>query len=179
VAATVTGVDVQELTYPGAGRTEPGGGPPPPGYRVMHRCAVLGGGLYLMARATEALMTFEMHRAAGLRPAANARRAHVGVTVTTKLGVGPLSIPAPCRVVWSRESARIAGFGYGTLPGHPASGEEAFILECDNGQAVTFTVTTFSRPERWFMRAAGPVGPALQTLMMRRYIGALRRCVSP
>jgi uncharacterized protein (UPF0548 family) len=168
---------VQELTYSGVGGTEPGG-QPPAGYRVIRRCTVLGNGLLLMARATEALMTFDVFRAAGLRPEASARRAHVGVTVTTRLGLGPMRIPAPCRVVWSRESATVAGFGYGTLPGHPARGEEAFILERDAGDTVMFVVTSFSRPQRWFMRAAGPLGHATQVLMLRRYATALRRCLA-
>lgn len=168
---------MQELTYPDAGATEPGARPPA-GYRLIRRQAVLGRGDAFMARAGEALMTFEMHRAAGLRPVATAKRAHVGITVTTRLGVGPVSVPAPCRVVWSRESAAVAGFGYGTLPGHPASGEEAFLLERDDDGTVRFTVTAFSRPRRWFMRAAGPVAPVLQRLVVRRYIAALRRCAA-
>ncbi len=165
---------MQELTYPDAGLTEPGC-TPPDGYRLMRRRVAIGHGPELMGRASEALMTFEMHRAAGLRPVADAKRAHVGVTVTTRLGVGPLSIPAPCRVVWSREADTVAGFGYGTLPGHPASGEEAFLLDMDADSTVWFTVTAFSRPARWFMKASGPVGPVMQKMLVRRYERALRR----
>ena len=38
------------------------------------------------------------------------------------------------------------GFAYGTLPGHPECGEEAFIVEQHDDGAVTFAITAFSRP---------------------------------
>ena len=51
-------------------------------------------------------------------------------------GVGPFRINAPCEVVWVRrpvpgDGPQSAGFGYGTLPGHPVRGEEAFEVEID------------------------------------------------
>ena len=82
--------------------------------------------------------------------------------VTAGLGVGPARIWGPCQVVWSEESPTLAGFGYGTLPGHPERGEEAFVVGRDDDGAVWFEVRAFSRPDRWFTRAGGPAVRAVQ-----------------
>jgi uncharacterized protein (UPF0548 family) len=72
-----------------------------------------------------------------------------------------MRIWAPCEVVWLRDEPERYGFGYGTLPGHPEIGEEAFLVLRD-GDAVVFEVTAFSRPARWWIRAAGPAARAVQ-----------------
>jgi uncharacterized protein (UPF0548 family) len=72
--------------------------------------------------------------------------------------------------VWAVDEADQAGFGYGTLPGHPVRGEEAFGVRIVDGR-VCFSVTAFSRPASWYTRAAGPVLP----LMQRAYAGHLAR----
>ncbi|SIP67631.1 hypothetical protein BN9982_740001 [Mycobacterium tuberculosis] len=38
--------------------------------------------------------------------------------------VGIAFLRAPCRVVYVIDEPDVRGFGYGTLPGHPVSGEE-------------------------------------------------------
>jgi uncharacterized protein (UPF0548 family) len=63
------------------------------------------------------------------------------------------------------------GFAYGTLPGHPESGEEAFLLEQHDDGTVTFAVTAFSRPATALARAAGPLGRAIQSHLTSRTCG--------
>ncbi|MGZ4748627.1 MAG: DUF1990 family protein, partial [Oryzihumus sp.] len=70
------------------------------------------------------------------------------------------------------------GFGYGTLPGHPESGEEAFVVE-QVGGTVRFTVTAFSRGARWYTRLAQPVTLFAQRLALRRYLRCLQRRAEP
>ena len=67
------------------------------------------------------------------------------------------------------------GFAYGTLPGHPESGEEAFIVEIDEADEVWFTVRAFTRPGTLLARISGPLGRGAQRLMARRYTRAMRR----
>ncbi len=165
-----------DLTYPEVGATRDD--VLPAGYRHVTRRVEIGRGAALMARAGNALMTFEMLRRAGLRPDVSAPRAAVGVAVTGHFGLGPLAIASPCRVVWSVEEKDRAGFGYGTLPGHPERGEEAFVLDRDAQDIVWFTVRAFSRPNRWFMRAAGPVAHLTQDMITRRYLASMRRCAA-
>ncbi|MEH1013010.1 DUF1990 domain-containing protein [Micromonospora sp. CPCC 206060] len=132
----------------------------PAGYRhLRHRVRLPDGSL---VAAGEAVLTWRLHRAAGVRIDAAGPRAEPGVAVTVGVGVGPLRLWGPCRVVWSVADDRQVGFGYGTLPGHPERGEEAFLVEQDDRGAVWFTVRAFSVPDRWFTRAGGPVVRAFQ-----------------
>jgi uncharacterized protein (UPF0548 family) len=82
--------------------------------------------------------------------------------VAAGLGVGPLRLWAPCEVIWTVTDADEIGFGYGTLPGHPASGEESFVVSIDEADRVWLTVTAFSRPARWFTRAGALFVPLVQ-----------------
>jgi uncharacterized protein (UPF0548 family) len=111
-----------------------------------------------------------MHTGAGLRVAASADRVAVGGVVRCRLG----PLPIPCRVVWVVDEPDRVGFGYGTLPGHPETGEEAFVVSRDPAGVVTLTVTAYSRPGLLLTRLAGPVGRWGQRLMIRRYARALR-----
>lgn len=162
---------VPELTYPDVGATR--AGPLPPGWRhVRHRVRLPDGTFH---RAGDAVLGWRLHRAAGIRITADAPRAAPGVRVVSGLGLGPLRLPAPCVVVWAADDEGQAGFGYGTLPGHPARGEEAFVVTRDDTGAVWFEVRAFSRPDRWFMRAAGPAGRAFQQGYARWLGRTLRR----
>ena len=68
------------------------------------------------------------------------------------------------------------GFAYGTLPGHPESGEESFVVE-RRGGATFFTVSAFSKPVDPLARLAGPLGRVVQRSITRRYVNSLRRYV--
>lgn len=141
------------LTYPEVGATrEPAA--LPAGYRHLRHEVDLGG--VAPAVAGEAVLTWRMHRATGARVTAAAPRAAPGVRLSVGLGLGPLRITAPCEVVWVvREEDRV-GFAYGTLPGHPARGEESFVVRRGADGRVRFAVTAFSVPALWYTRAGGP-----------------------
>jgi uncharacterized protein (UPF0548 family) len=166
---------VSDLTYPEAGATEHD--ELPAGYHHFRMSIDLGRGDALMVRAAEAVMTFGVQRRAGLRPVTSAPRAAAGVLVIALAGLGPLALSIPCSVVWTVEEPRRAGFGYGTLPGHPERGEEAFVVNHDADDVVRFHVRSFSAPARWFTRAAGPLLPVATDAASRRYLTAMRRLV--
>ncbi|GAA5078845.1 uncharacterized protein (UPF0548 family) [Thermocatellispora tengchongensis] len=158
------------FTYAPVGRTREGA-EPAPGYRHLRYQAILGHGEAEFVRAAEALMSWRGHAALWMRPRASAPRAEEGATIVCRLG--PITIP--CRVVWTLREKRRAGFGYGTLPGHPAKGEEAFLVELGDDGAVRFTVTSYSLPASWYAKAAGPVTVLLQRAFARLYAQAMRR----
>jgi uncharacterized protein (UPF0548 family) len=166
---------VDALTYPEVGATR--SGPLPPGYRQLHYRTSIG--YVSFAAAGEAVLSWQLHQAAGVRIEASACRAAAGVTVVSGLGLGPLRLRAPCQVVWAVTDEREAGFGYGTLSGHPAQGEESFLVERDDQGEVWFSVTAFSRPAGWLMRAAGPLAVAFQQVYARRLGATLRRLCPP
>jgi uncharacterized protein (UPF0548 family) len=156
-----------EFTYAEVGATRHE--PLPPGYRHLHYRTELDRGDF--AAAADAILTFGMHRATGARIRATADRAAPGVGVT--VGLGPLVVP--CRVVWAADDGDRAGFGYGTLPGHQARGEEAFTVERDADGRVWFAVTAFSVPARLPMRLGGPVAVLAQHGYARLCARAVRR----
>lgn len=157
------------LTYSTVGMTA-ADSDPPPGFRALRVRTALPPGGY--DAAAESLFGWRMHRATPLlRVSADAPVAAPGVRVV--LRAGPLR--APCEVVWTvREDSR-AGFAYGTLPGHPECGEEAFVLRRLPDGSADFTVFAISRPAAWYARAAGPAGRLLQRAAAREYGKALRK----
>ncbi len=119
-----------------------------------------------------------MHRAAGVLVRAEAERATPGTAVECAIGLGPLRVGAPCEVVWTVDEPDLIGFAYGTRAGHIASGEETFLVEMGADKAVWFSVTAFSRPDRWYTRAAGPLLPLGQRFFARRCGQVLTRIVA-
>ena len=148
----------------------------PAGYNHLDVEGSIGHGRAAFDRAVEGLLTWRMHRGAGMRlVAASAERAQPGVVVVLRAGFGPLSLPVPCRVVYTVDDADRRGFGYGSLPGHPVRGEEAFTLRLAGDGEVLARVRAFSRPALVLTRAGGPATRLTQRLAARLYIRALRR----
>jgi uncharacterized protein (UPF0548 family) len=167
-AAQTEALSRQSFTYEPVGATR--GTSYPEGFHHLRTDAHVGEGDAAFRTASEELMTWRMHAGAGLRVAASSTRVHEGAVVVCRLG--PLRIP--CRVVWVVDDPDTRGFGYGTLPGHPEAGEEAFVLT-RQGDEVRLTVSAYSRPGLLLTRLAGPVGRWGQRAMLRRYAAALRR----
>ncbi len=179
--ATLTRSVTAEPGYPDLGATRAAaldGAPLPAGWNHLHRSGPVGRGRGALDVAEECIRRWEMHRGAGLTVAATADRAAVGVTMVSGIGVGPLRLAAPCRVLWTTDDAGhpdVRGFGYGTLPGHPETGEEAFVARLGEDGVVRMTVLAFSRPGPWYVRLAGPVVPVLQGVAAGAYVRAVRR----
>jgi uncharacterized protein (UPF0548 family) len=166
--------ETAELTYdrPGATREEI----LPAGYDHLDIEASIGRGRAAFDRAADGLLTWRMHARAGLRVAAvSADRATPGVLVLLQVGPGPLGLRIPCRVVYIVDEVNYRGFGYGTLPGHPERGEEAFTVRLTLDGEVRARVRAFSRPATLLARAGGPMTRLAQRFAARRYIGALQR----
>ncbi len=96
-----------------------------------------------------------------------------GDSIVLKIGVGPLRLSAPARVVYVIDEPRRKGFAYGTLPGHPERGEEAFIVEHTSDGSVWIEISAFSRPSSLFWWLGYPVARVMQAVFTRRYLRAL------
>ena len=81
----------------------------------------------------------------------------------------------PCRVVYVVDEPTTAGFAYGTLPGHPERGEEAFLIQRDTSGDVDLTVTAFSRPATALLEIVAPASRLVRAAITERYVHALRR----
>lgn len=141
----------------------------PAGYHRLEHRARLGEGDEVFRRAGEALLAWRMQPLAGV-PFTTDGPAAVGVNALGRLG----PLPIPCRVVWTVDEPDRIGFAYGTLQGHPESGEESFVVT-RKSDGIYFTVTAYSRPAAWYARLGGPATRLMQGLAARRYSSALRR----
>ena len=96
-----------------------------------------------------------------------------GDTANLRIPFGPFHVDSPVRVVYVVDQPSRKGFAYGTLPGHPESGEEAWMLSRTEDGSVWMTIRAFSRPssKRWW--AVYPVLRIVQGVYTRRYERAL------
>ena len=141
----------------------------------LDRSRVVGRGTADFDRAGAAVMGWQVQRRSGIRVDPSSPEARPGTVLTLRLGLGPVAVVAPARVVLAVEERQRRGFAYGTLPGHPLSGEEAFLLELRDDGDVVFTVRAYSRPGSLLARLAGPLNGRLQWVMAGRYLSAVHR----
>jgi uncharacterized protein (UPF0548 family) len=161
-------LEALSLTYPEVGATA--SGRLPAGYAHLHMAAQIGTGRERFERAADAVMHWGMQRGSGLRVRASSETVVPGAVVVVRMGF----LPAPCRVVYVVDEPDIRGFGYGTLPGHPESGEERFVVHHDPDTDDVFAeVSSFSRPATWWSRAGGPVVSVAQRVIAKRYLRAV------
>jgi uncharacterized protein (UPF0548 family) len=158
------------LTYRETGATA---GDLPAGYRHIRHRVPIGHGHAILASAGKAVFHWQVQLRSGLRVSASSPAATPGTVLLLSLGIGPLRLQAPCRVVYTVNEPRRQGFAYGTLPGHPETGEEAFIIEHHDDDTVHLTITAFSRPATRLAKIAGPLGTAAQRTITARYLRSL------
>lgn len=73
------------------------------------------------------------------------------------------------------DDLRRKGFGYGTLPGHPESGEELFVVEHREDDRVSLMIRAFSRPSSRLAHLGGPFTRGVQSWMTSRYLRSVQR----
>jgi uncharacterized protein (UPF0548 family) len=161
-------LDRAPLTYEAVGATAT---TPPDGYRLVNASRVVDRRDF--ATAVEDLLTWRVHQRAGLQVFASSPRAEPGAVVVMRLGVGPLALCIPCRVIYVVSEHDRHGFAYGTLPGHPESGEELFLLQRQEDGATSFTISAFSKAATLPARLGGPATSWIQDAMTKRYLAAL------
>lgn len=163
------------LTYagawaPGALLDPEGTGTPTPGrgwHRLHHTREVP---VDRWEAAGRALLTWQLQL--GSRFGVRAETSPLEPGGVAVLAIGP--VRAPVRVVASRVEPDLVGFAYGTLPGHPEVGEEAFWLQ-RRGERVVGVVSALSRGGTWYTRLGGPVTRRVQHLAARHYLSVLAR----
>ncbi|GAB3135146.1 DUF1990 domain-containing protein [Tsukamurella serpentis] len=162
------------FTYSEVGATR---GTPPADAHVFRAEKVIGTGPAAFAEARSRILAYGMQRGAGLRVRSSTATARPGTILLIRAWfLGPIRVP--CRVVYVVDEPARAGFAYGSLPGHPESGEEWFGVELRGGPddpdgAVVAQVVGFARPGRWFTRLGHPLSRVIQRLVARRYVAAI------
>jgi uncharacterized protein (UPF0548 family) len=164
-----------QLTYREVGATR--ASPLPPGYRHDRYSVDIGRHEGAFQRGRQAVETWQAHRYVGVALAPAEPAIAVGVDVIVALRVGPVSAVVPCRIVYVTDDDHSYGFAYGTLPGHPERGEEAFHVVQHADGTVTFEVVAFSRPADPLARLGSPITRLLQTRITRGYLTGVRSFV--
>jgi uncharacterized protein (UPF0548 family) len=183
LAALLQAARQQQPSYGAVGATRAGEGPS--GYRYdRHRVdiAVDSGQVDdAFDAGVRALQRWDVHKGAGAPVFPAGAPLAEGETVVVTLRLLPpslVTIAAPCRVVYVTDEPDRFGFGYGTLPGHPEEGEEAFHVE-RTPAGVRFAIDVFWKPRHPLIRLGGPVTTYIQRRVTYRYLTALRHSVTP
>jgi uncharacterized protein (UPF0548 family) len=134
---------------------------------------VLGSGAAAFTKAREGLRQWRAHRGAGLLLMPNDASVQVGENVVVLIPFGPLAVAAPCRVVAVIDEPRRFACAYGTLKGHPESGEELFDVTFNDDDVVTFAIRAFSKPALLLTRIGSPIARKVQAMVTIRYLDAL------
>jgi uncharacterized protein (UPF0548 family) len=179
----VAQLDGAPLTYDEVGATRPAAtgdpaAPLPAGYRHQRAAAELGAGGGAWAAAVDGLRTWQMHRRSGFTVVPGDPPIAEGTTVLSVIPLAVVRLLAGCRITWTVDDGVRFGFGYGTLPTHPARGEEAFVVARTPDDRVTARIVAFSSPAHPLVRLGGPVGRAQQSRATRGYLDALRAHVA-
>ncbi|HEY8590302.1 MAG TPA: DUF1990 domain-containing protein [Naasia sp.] len=163
------------LTYPEQGATRDAA--LPQGYSHLTSVTDLGSGAAAFALASSALLSWQMHRGAGVAVQPPGAGIAPGVRVTLRWGFGPVRVSAPCEVLYLVDEED-RGFAYGTLTGHPEVGEERFTVEHRQDDSVVLVIGAFSRPGPWWSRAAAPLSRAVQHHIVAAYGRSLKAALA-
>lgn len=163
---------MSKFTYAEVGATRHE--PLPRHYNHLRHRVLIGTGDDVFEAAGQAVLRFEMHRAAGAKVSSAGPKAEKGLQVTVTLG--PFTVPN--EVVYVVDEPYRIGFGYGTLPGHQERGEESFLVEQGPDGHVWLTIKAFSIPARWPTVLAGPAAVMVQRFFARRCGRALIKLAS-
>ena len=146
---------------------------PSAGFRVWEKSAELGRGDEVWRWASREVLKWGIKTRSGFTVTPDERVAAGDRPIIMAHPFG-LAVREPVEVVEVVETRDRVGFAYRTLPGHPVSGEEAFIVHRD-GEAVILTVRSLTRAgAQWGWRTAYPALLMAQRVARRRYFRALR-----
>jgi uncharacterized protein (UPF0548 family) len=144
----------------------------PAGFRVFRHEAAIGSGAERWASASAEVLDWGLQRGAGIRVSTPTVVVGDDVTLTIPL-LGIVPVKAYARVLAVVDEPTRRGFVYGTLPGHPERGEEAFLVTIDDAGIVRVVVQGFSRPAPGIWTLGTPALRLVQAIYTRRYLRAL------
>ena len=167
-----------ELTYRQVGATS---STPPTDYIVDHTRVKLGEGHETFEIARQAMEDWQ-HFHLGWISVASSKTLicenEVVVLLTKVFGMWAM---CACRIVDVIEETKPRcrfGFAYGTLPGHPESGEERFLIEIDDDGIVWYDILAFSKPHHPLAKIGYPFVRRLQKRFARDSAAKMQYSVS-
>jgi uncharacterized protein (UPF0548 family) len=171
----------RQLNYDAVGATSvtAAASPSPTGYRVYERTVRIGEGSTRWEFASTAVLEWGVKTRSGFSVLADGQVS--GEPPPVRLDqrywlvahVGPFRVSEPIQVVSVVDEHNRRGFAYGTLDGHPVSGEESFVVERHADGSVWLTLRSVSRASSGIWRVAYPGVAMAQRWYRRRYLRAL------
>jgi uncharacterized protein (UPF0548 family) len=168
--AARTRLEAAALTYGAGIRADASA---PHGYWRLDESRGLGSGDAVFQRACDELFSWRMHERAGFLVQTSGAEIRVGLVLTLSTRRGPMRVLAPCRVVRVTRDDDRAGFTYGTLPGHPVSGQEEFLIQKQSDDQVVATIRAVSRPYSTLAKLGAPITRWQQKRIASLYLSAL------
>ncbi|WP_454853770.1 DUF1990 family protein [Promicromonospora soli] len=168
------------LTYDVVGGTSPAAELwlPPDGWRGYEHTVRLGSGTDLWNAASAAVLSWGIKTRSGFTvdpPLEAGRAARQEERYWLVARIGPVRVREPVEIVATLATHDRAALAYGTLEGHPVSGEEAFIVHRDGDGNVGLTLRSLTRAGQGPWRGLFPLILIAQRVYRRRYLRALRR----
>lgn len=141
-------------------------------HRQSEISAVVGHDQKSWDRVTEDLLRWKVKTASGFK-VSSSERVQAGDLVQIYAGIWGIRITEPVEVLQVVNTPTRVGFSYRTLPGHPVSGEEAFMVS-RHGNDIRLTVRSLTSPaEQQPWRGLFPVLLIIQKVVRRRYLRSL------
>ena len=149
-----------------------GGGRPSGTYRTVQRRAFIGNKPGTLEAAIESLETWAPQKRAGLIVLSTEPFEVGTVVIQAAALLGQVRVVAPCRVVYIERDENNYAYAYGTLEGHPESGEERFaiIREPDGWY---FQIDAFANAGHWLTKIGGSVAWRIQGRALDKYVEAV------
>lgn len=144
----------------------------PEGFHRSEVSVIIGQGESVWTRAAADVLCWRVKTASGFQVDVVGRvTAGDEVRVTAKpLGV---RVVEPVCVLTVVDGPDRVGFAYGTLPGHPIAGEEAFIVHRDGGHTHLTVRSLTQRAQEQPWRSLFPLLRVAQRFAHARYLRAL------
>lgn len=172
-------LDRRALTYSVVGGTTPAAEQwqPPAGWRAYEHTVRLGFGTDLWDAASSAVLSWGIKTRSGFAvepPLETGGIARQGERYWLVARIGPFRVREPVEIIATVSTGNRAALSYGTLDGHPVSGEEAFIVHRDDNGNVNLTLRSLTHAGRGLWRGLFPLILIAQRIYRRRYLRALR-----
>lgn len=143
----------------------------------LHVERVVGHGQADFDQAVASLQGLGQQRAVATVVPADAT-ATLDQTILIALRFGPITVVAPNRIVSVVDEPRRWGFAYGTLPGHPEVGEEAFVVDYRADDSVVVHIIAIAHAAFPGARLLQPLLVPVQRYFARRYLDEVEQAVS-
>lgn len=150
----------------------------PKGYTIDRYSLILGKGSEIFNKSIKGYKDGVSHRGAGLTITPKDFQFIEGASALFSMKIGPFTLVFPDRIVYMSQTENEFKCAYGTIEGHPESGEELFSITLKENEDVVFEIICFSKIVAPLARLGYPVSRFLQKRMTNIYLMSLKDYVN-